>query len=473
MGPLRRSHAAAAALVACLLGCGARPQPGPPAHDGPIVLLTLEGLRADAVGALGGPPGLTPNLDRLAAQADWVGRAVAPSSGLGPCLASLLTGLRPWQHQVAAPGSHAELPAGLLTLAEALSDLGFSARGFHEASVVARGSGWGQGFSELAALDRGERAFAALEELAGERAFLWIHLAAPSLPYVRRDALASRLGPLPPALPLRRTAIDVEAFFDPATPLPAPERERLLALYRFNVAWADLGLGRLLRALEQSGQGESTLLAVASLYGQEFGEHGQVSSGANLGRSGIEVPLLVKLPRGSGRRIAAPPGERVAALSLWATLVEAAGGSPPPGVAPSLFRRQPGAVLSELLARGGHNELSLLEGDLQLRWQRRFSDLDASFYPTRLASLRAPRGAPARRALRQLERRLDLAYRRSLPLTGPATGAELRLERWTDGGVEAVDDPARARAMAARLRRTFLLFVGAERTPEEEALRRR
>src|SRR5262245_38629168 len=44
----------------------------------PIVLITLDALRADAVGAFGGPRRLTPALDRLAAEATWAGPAISP-----------------------------------------------------------------------------------------------------------------------------------------------------------------------------------------------------------------------------------------------------------------------------------------------------------------------------------------------------------------------------------------------------------
>jgi hypothetical protein len=465
-----RRLTAAAALLAGLAACAARPEPPGLPHDGPIVLLTLEGLRADAVGALGGPPGLTPALDGLAAEADWVGRAVAPSSWLVPSLASLFTGLRPWQHQATTP-THDRLPPTLVTLAEALARLGYRGRGYHETRLAEPGSGWGQGFSELAPLGRGHRALADLRGLGGGRDFLWLHLAMPTGPYLRRDSLADRVGPLPAGLPRRIAWIDLEPYFDPQTPLPHAERERLLALYRFNVAAADLAVGRFLAALEESGQRESALVAVVSLYGQEFGEHGQIAAGGNLGRAGVEVPLIVKLPRGSRRALALPQTERVASSRLWATLVEAAGGAPPPGVAPSLFRRPASPLISELYAAGGHNEFSLVEGDLQLRWVRRFTALDGAFYRTRLASARAPREARERREFRLLLRRIDRAFRRSPPLSGPASDVSLRLERWMGEGVQAVDDRARTAAMADRLRAAFLRFLGAERTPDEEAAR--
>jgi hypothetical protein len=91
----------------------------------------------------------------------------------------------------------------------------------------------------------------------------------------------------------------LEPFFDPATPLPPGLRRRILAMYRLNAAAGDERLGELLRALRASGQWDRTLIVVTSIHGEEIGEHGQVLHGGNLGRAGLEVPLVIKLPQGS------------------------------------------------------------------------------------------------------------------------------------------------------------------------------
>ena len=89
----RAGLAALCVLAAFSSSCGVSTP-----HLGPVVLITVDALRADLVGALGGPRGLTPNLDRLAAEADWAERAVAASSWTVPSMASLFTGLQPWRH---------------------------------------------------------------------------------------------------------------------------------------------------------------------------------------------------------------------------------------------------------------------------------------------------------------------------------------------------------------------------------------
>ena len=400
--------AALLALAGCAAGC--RGADAPPPHRGPIVLITLDALRADMVGALGGEPGLTPHLDALLRQADWAGRGIAPAGTAGPALASLLTGLRPWQHQALHPGQ-AVLAPELLTLPEALAAAEVPAAAFTGGYWATERFGFGQGFAPLEPLKQGKGAIDALTGLGAGPRLLWIHLPEPETPYVRRDPILARLrgqvAGLPRSLPPRIDRGQLEPFFDPARPLPPAKLRRFRAMYRLNVAWADERLGRLLAALRASGQWDRTLLVVTANHGTELREYGQILQGGSLGRRLIEVPLAVKLPRGCGRRLAPPRGERVATARIFATLVEAAGLAPPPAVAPSLFRPGvPAGALSELYLGNGTNQFSWVEGDDQLLSTSRFAPPEPAYHAARLqlaaTAQRAPLAEPAGRVMGRL-----------------------------------------------------------------------
>ena len=146
-------------------------------------------------------------------------------------------------------------------------------------------------------------------------------------------------------------------------------------------------VGRLLDAVRASGQWDRALIAVTSDHGEEFGEMGQVLHGGNLGRQLIEVPLLVKLPKGFRGALARPAGKAVANARLFATLVEAAGGTPAPGAAPSLFAPSALPVLSELYSQNGTNQFSLVDGERQLLWTTRFGPAEPGYYTARLVGL--------------------------------------------------------------------------------------
>ncbi len=436
---------------------------------GPIVLFTFDGLRADVVGAWSGRErGLTPNLDTLIREASWAGPAVAASSAGAPAMASLLTGLGPWQHQLLFAESPPLAPS-LETLPEALKRRGYATAGYLGNETYSREAGFAQGFDAFLPLGKGEEAAKALEKLGPGPRLVWVHLPEPAPPFHRRPKIEARIGNSGLDLPQRILPRQMAPFFDPANPLPPGLHRRFWALYRMNVALADERLGRLLSALRKSGQWDRALVVVAATHGQEFGERGQILSGGNLGRALIEVPLVVKLPRGYPRTLKIGPGERPAAARLWATIVEAVGGEAPAAASSSLFRAAPRGALSELYRCNGTNQLSWVEGDRQLLWESRFAPPEPHYYRAYLASF-ARAGARAARAElgespQALVDRLTRAFRQVSPLDG-LEPPRRTLERWTALGSEPVIEETRLSTMSAHLEAAWRRFQGPFDAPD-------
>jgi arylsulfatase A-like enzyme len=422
-----------------------------------VVLLTVEGLRADGLGIERGGQKLTPRLDELARRATWSGEGIANSSLGGPSLASLLTGLGPWKHGVLRPRDVLAPP--VCTLAETLHGLGYETAGFHRSATAKDPSGLAQGLDRWERL-RGEamenprlaQAVAAL----GPRKLLWIHLDATGAAYRRRDAFLDRLveRDLPRQLgkgKLQRSA-DAQA-------LSEADLRAVRALYETNLAALDQELGGVLAALERSPAQAETVLVLAGVRGEALGENGDFGAGRSLERGLIEVPLMLKLGAGAAsRRIAAKNHPSLA--RLYATLVELAGGRPTPGVAPSLFRAAPEGVLSELYRERSANHFSWLREDTQLVWQTPLARFPSNPVPTRAE----------RRRRRQLMTQAFLAQK---PLHGERRPV-LSLQRW-DGpqAVFEVRDPALTTRMAAELEAAFRVFLGEERSLEREGFERR
>lgn len=412
--------AVAAVLV---LGCGPASAPWPVAPpaiaEGPILLVTFESLRADFVTSFGGAAGDTPALDGLmtAARASggWAGRAVAPSSWTTPVLASLHTGLGSWQHEVLHAG-RARLAPEVPTLSEYFSAAGWPTMAFAPGRRLSPKAGFGRGFAATSPVrESGRRpAVAHLRTLAPGRQFLWVHLSRPNSSFERN-----------------RTKRGSAA--------------RLHDDYRAYVRWLDHELGLLLEALAASGQADATLVAVVACTGQDLGDPGPRGVGGHLERSLIEVPLLVKLPAGAARPLAAPPGARPGTVRLASTLLAAAGLAVPPAVAPSLFVAEAPPAVSELYAAGGANQFSLVAGDLQL---------------IRRVPLVPPESAPAE---------VQRTFQVTLPLSGSGR-AEDHLVRWLEpSGTSPVDDPARLARLVAELEFAWLAFRERERTPVAES----
>lgn len=454
---------ALAALVLALAGC--HREPPVPVHHGPIVLITIDALRADTVGALGGPPRVMPALSGLAKEATWAGRAVSPSSWTVPSMAALFTGYQPWRAGNWGSG-RAVLDARFVTLPEALKAAGYRTAGFRSNHWLQAEYGYSQGFDTFRYLREGKRAEGYLADLKGGQEFVWVHILPPHAPYIRRDPLLDRLDGAPADLPKQVRPIDLEPYFDPAVD-PTPEEQRVIrAMYHLNAAWADQLLGRLLESLKKSGQWDQTLLVVTSDHGEEMGEYGQIAHGGNLGRKLIEVPLVIKLPAGFGRKLEMPAGGHPATVRVGATLIEAAGGTPAPGAATSFFHPYDKGALSELYSGDGVNRFSLVDGDVQLLWESRFAPSEPDYYRARFEGLGGTPEPPLAEPAKAVFDRLEKAFATALPLTGRrGEKPQLSLWRWAGEGSDSVNDPARLDRMTRQLKNAWTAANGAEVVP--------
>jgi len=240
-------------------------------------------------------------------------------------------------------------------------------------------------------------------------------------------------------------------------------------MYQLNAAWADQMLGLLLAALRAGGRYDKALIVVTADHGEELGENGQIAHGGNLGHALVEVPLVIKLPAGFAKKLQIPAGRAVANLRVASTLIEAAGGEPEPGTAKSLFRplgEHERGALSELYHGNGVNRFSLVEGNLQLLWESRFSAPDRDYYRARMAGIGGHPVPPIAEPPAALFSRQAKAFANILPLSGLAgQPPRLTLVRWGAEAGEKVDDPQLVQRMARKLRYAWLAANGTEVAP--------
>ncbi len=276
-----------------------------PPKDAPnLLLFTLDTTRADRLGAYGGPPGLTPNLNRLAASGVVFERAYCPMPLTGPSHAALLTGRTPRQLGVVQNG--VPLGPNAPTLAEVLRS-----RGYRTAAVVA--------------------AFPVSSKLGFARGFEFFDDsfgAASALSRLTLARIAGSVGLVDTKARLQRPADEVTAsavrwledppygpfflwihYFDPHTPYepPAGYREKTRAqdpqvrAYDGEVAFMDAQLGRLLASLSEFGLRENTIIVAAADHGESLGEHGYYyDHGRYVYEQSMHVPLIVAAPPGFG-----------------------------------------------------------------------------------------------------------------------------------------------------------------------------
>jgi arylsulfatase len=365
-----RSRVALGLLVAAALAAGCRQDPGPRL----LLLITVDTLRADELGAYGSERGLTPHLDALAAESLVFERAYAPASFTLPSIATVLTGRYP--EELGIRDNESGLPPAVPTLAGELSGRGWRTAAVVGNFVLRRASGVARGFErfddafgqveavrrwpERIAADTTEAALAQLADCTAgtsSRCFLWVHYQDPHGPYdppgQRRAALLDdeRAG----ADGRRELLIGEDHLGFGAIPAyQALEGRRDVAWYRAGyraeIQYMDEQLGRLLAAVDAAGLRDRALVAVAADHGESLGEDDVwFAHGTRLDDAQARVPLLLRAPGlAPGRR-----GDVVSLRDLYPTLLQRLAGTAPRGagrdlLAPDAAERDSEPYLSTL-----------------------------------------------------------------------------------------------------------------------------
>jgi choline-sulfatase len=280
--------------------------------SGPIVLISIDTLRADHLPLYGYRSVATPAIDALARDGVTFDRAYAHSPQTLPSHASMLSGRLPFQHGVRDNVGFEVKPNERL-LPALLHRYEYVSGGFVSAYVLRRATGISRGFdtyddnlpaaspeSSIGQVQRdgtltlaaAERWLAARED---PRFFLFLHLYEPHKPY----APPKRFGHYMP--------------------------------YDGEIAYADEIVGRCLDMLRARGWYEKATIVLVSDHGEGLGDHGEQEHGLFLYNNTIHVPLVVKVPanRSAGHRIPDP----VQHLDLVPTLLDMVGAEVPPDLA--------------------------------------------------------------------------------------------------------------------------------------------
>ncbi|MHC4985138.1 MAG: sulfatase-like hydrolase/transferase [Planctomycetota bacterium] len=273
-----------------------------------VVLISIDTCRADHLGSYGGPAGITPNLDALAAASTVFHNATSPVPITFPAHCSMMTGLQPIRHGVRnQPGF--QLTPAAITVAEVLQRSGFATGAVVSAYVLNGSLGLQQGFDTYddqfrnprsggwgSERDGAETTDVAIEWLGrnkdAERMFLFAHYYDPHLPYEAPAEFSERFAPA-----------DMES----------PEQ------YAAEIAYVDHCIGRLIDELKRLGIYDETMIVVTGDHGEMLGEHGEYGHQYFIYQPAIRVPLLVKMPGQAVRRdVTDPVGLIDLAPTIWA-----------------------------------------------------------------------------------------------------------------------------------------------------------
>ena len=336
-----------------------------------FVLISLDTLRADRVGAFGGPEGRTPNLDRLAEQSWVFTRTYAQSTETLFSHASLFSGR--YASELSTVDYHFSYPENVPTMAEVLGLYGYETGAAVAGGHLSSAFGLGQGFDHYEGPEEWgslwhtvPAALAWLDTLDDQPFFLFVHgydaharyLKPPPAGYLyvspapkgpgdrlvrsihgttqvvdgvwhrrRRFEQLFPLDELRPHTPESFSRIQPNAE---AVRLQPGDLDRVRQVYDGAVTYADLQVGLLMGELERRGTLNEAWIIVISDHGEELGEQGLFDHRLHMGEELLHVPLIIRPPggiEGGGR------SDRLTGLiDLMPTVMELAGADPPAGL---------------------------------------------------------------------------------------------------------------------------------------------
>jgi choline-sulfatase len=275
------------ALAVGCLSCRATSQRATAAaHARHLVVVTIDTLRADHVGAYGAKDAATPHLDALARDGAMAPEASCHVPLTRPSHVSIFSGRLPTETGVRDNISPAVLPAVPL-LAEVLKKSGFTTAAFVSSVVLDSSSGLDRGFDVYSAEfhdRRGSAAFLNTLRRTGDKttaeAITWLDKAAAGLPPSGRLFLWVHL-------------YDPHDPYEPPVPYATRFRERP---YDGAIAFSDDLLGRLDAALARLGLLDGTALVVTADHGEGLGDHGETLHGFFVYQTTLRIPFFVRGP---------------------------------------------------------------------------------------------------------------------------------------------------------------------------------
>ncbi len=278
----------------------------------------------------------TPALQALAAESVLFERAHSTENWTKPSVASLLSGIYPWQHRTTDGDS--VLPRTVRLLSERLRELGFVTAGFVANGYVSGKfgfrKGWGSWRNYVREGRRTKARFVADDVLAWldrrpaeQPFFLYVQTIDPHVPYIPPDRILKRYDPQPYQGPVSfvRDRLLLEHVKAGKLRLGDRDRARLEALYDAEITYHDEHFARILQGLEERRLLQETLVVLVSDHGEEFFDHGSVGHGHSVYEELLHVPMLVRWPGATPRRITSP----VTLADVAPTVFEALGRAVP------------------------------------------------------------------------------------------------------------------------------------------------
>ncbi len=275
----------------------------------PVILISLDTLRADHAGFMGYPRETTPFLDELARESMVFDQAYSTMSWTLIAHMSLLTGLYPEQHKVWKPDS--VLPESAETLAERLKGLGYHNMGFYFPGWLDPDYGFGRDFDVYMPHDNLKQAGANIRKAMAKRPkdkpyFLFIHLFDIHNKPVKREPSLLYQSPAPydemfmaGANKLLEDTISFQVWHMGSHNLSLDQHDAVVAQYDGGIRYVDDELRAWSEEWREAGTFDDAVVIVTSDHGEGLAQRRKRYAGhGDTFEEGLRVPLLFRFPDG-------------------------------------------------------------------------------------------------------------------------------------------------------------------------------
>jgi choline-sulfatase len=266
----------------------------------PVILISVDTLRADHLGVYGYHRARTPNIDALAEGGMVIEQASAQVPLTLPSHFSLFTSTYPFSNRVEE--NAVKVPTAV-TLASVLRAHGYATAAFIGAIYLERELGMDQGFDFYDSPFR----FEAFSSISGSM-FYGDRNTNPLQARSRRDgALVIRVAEQWLHANRDKPAFAFVHLFDLHQPYhvpPSAERRAGISDYDADLEYVDHLIGSFHQALARDGLWDRSLVVFVSDHGESLGDHGEQTHGYFIYQSTLHVPLIFHWPAGSSARVA-------------------------------------------------------------------------------------------------------------------------------------------------------------------------
>ncbi len=284
--------------LAALAGCG-----GPPPDTSGlphILLITLDSLRPDHLGAYGYHRPTSSFIDELAREGTVWTKAYTNTAGTTASHATLLSGLYQETHRVALDPqaenkARTEVPWGLLLLPGTLKQHGYRTVAVTDGGNASRAFGFSGAFDDFD--DQGGGALSGTRKLAemiesgvrrGRPVFAWLQTYEIHPPWPAYGEYEQLFGSSDSSF--EPTATNLLACGGNLGPV---DLQLVMDRYDAGIHRTDLALRELFAALRHTGFLDSCIVVVTAAHGETFGEHGALLARDKLYEELIHVPLVL------------------------------------------------------------------------------------------------------------------------------------------------------------------------------------